>query len=86
MYNNHIIGICQHGQKRKVSSMLVITAERKAREWSMSRLAREADLHVSTISLIESRRMKPYSGQIEKLVLALQWEGDPSALFEEKED
>ncbi|MDR2714938.1 MAG: hypothetical protein LBB42_05425 [Coriobacteriales bacterium] len=52
----------------------------------MSRLAREADLHVSTISLIESRRMKPYSGQIEKLVLALQWEGDPSALFEEKED
>lgn len=50
----------------------------------MSRLARESDMHVSTISLIESGHLKPYPGQIRKLVAALEWSKEPSMLFEEE--
>ena len=65
--------------------MMNVTKERKARGWSMSRLAREASMHVSTISLIESGRMKPFPSQAEKLAAALGWKGETADLFGEEE-
>lgn len=51
-----------------------ITKERKKKGWSKAKLAREADMNPSTVSLIESRRMKPYPRQLEKLAIALEIE------------
>lgn len=63
-----------------------ITFMRIDRGLSMSALARKADMHVSSISQIESQHLKPYPGQLTKLVDALGWKGDPMELFEELED
>lgn len=65
--------------------MIRLTLARKEAGLSMSALARCADMHVSSISQIESQRLKPYPGQIAKLTNALQWEDEPSKLFEEVE-
>lgn len=51
-----------------------ITNERKKKGCSKAKLAREADMNPSTISLIESRRMNPYPRQLEKLAIALEIE------------
>lgn len=51
----------------------------------MSGLAREAGMHVSSISQIESGRLSPYPGQVAKIAAALGWDGDPMELFEEVE-
>ena len=66
--------------------MLKISRMRQERGWSMSRLARESGVHVSTISLIESGRMKPYPGQAEKLANALEWLDEPFVLFRKEEE
>lgn len=66
--------------------MIRLTKERKDARLSMSALARKADMHVSSISQIEAQRLRPYPGQVVKLVDALGWEGDPMELFEEVED
>lgn len=65
--------------------MLLMTEERKRQGLSMSALARRADMHVSSISQIESGRLKPYPSQIEKIARALGWEDDPAKLYSEKE-
>lgn len=66
--------------------MLRITKNRQeAFGWSISRLAREANMHTSTVSSIESGRLRPYPSQVEKLAKALGWEDDPLKLFEEVE-
>lgn len=63
--------------------MLKITEERMSQGMSMSGLARRAEMHASTVSQIENKRMVPYPGQKEKLAKALDWEGDPDLLFVE---
>lgn len=50
---------------------------------SYSSFARKADLHVSSVSQIVNGHLKLYPGQVEKIVTALGWEGDPSDLFRE---
>jgi len=65
--------------------MLKARKEREAHGWSISRLAREAELHISTVSSIESGRLKPYRVQAEKLAHALGWQSDPADLFKEAE-
>lgn len=64
--------------------MLVITSQRLKRNWTKSELARRAGMHVSSVSQIESGRLVPYPGQVEKLAVALGWKNDPRALFEEE--
>ena len=51
--------------------MIRLKDERRRRGWSQAELARRADLNAGTISLIESRRFRPYPGQIAKLARAL---------------
>ena len=63
--------------------MKKMTEVRKERGLSMSGLARDAKMHVSSISQIESGRLIPYPNQVSKIVKALEWEGDPQALFTE---
>lgn len=60
-----------------------ITQEREARGWSRSELARRAEMSNATVGQIEAGRFLPYEVQLEKLALALEFEGDPSALLEE---
>lgn len=50
---------------------------------SQSSLSHIAGMHVTTISQIESGRLKPYPNQIAKIAHALDYEGDPYELFEE---
>lgn len=66
--------------------MLEMTKERKARKLSMSALAATAHMHVSSVSQIESGRLKPYPGQVRKICAALEWQGDPMDLFKEVEE
>jgi transcriptional regulator with XRE-family HTH domain len=53
---------------------MIPTKVRQLRErhgWSRSELARRADLHNTTVSEIESGRLRPYDGQLRKLSRAL---------------
>lgn len=65
--------------------MLLI--ERLRREWggSKSRLAREAGLNVTTVSLVTNGRLVPGTGQLEALASVLGHQGDPAELLEEVE-
>jgi ribosome-binding protein aMBF1 (putative translation factor) len=67
--------------------MLVLTKMRslmnEGKGWSMSKLAREAELNTSTVSMTESGRFKPYPSQLEKMAKALKWQDDPEKLLEE---
>lgn len=40
-------------------------------------------MHVSSVSQIANGRLRPYPGQVRKIVAAQGWEGDPSVLFRE---
>lgn len=53
---------------------------------SFSEFARESGLHVSSVSQIVNGRLRPYPGQVEKIVRTLGWKGDPAALFREAGD
>ena len=66
--------------------MLRITRERMQMKMSQAALARRAEIHPTTISLIESGRMQPYPSQAEKLANALCWQGNPAELFEDDGD
>lgn len=61
----------------------VISDVLRERKISQSRLCRETGMHTSSMSQIVSGRLKPYPGQVEKIVKALDWKGDPAELFEE---
>lgn len=65
--------------------MKLMTELRKERGLSMSAFARKAEMHVSSISQIEGGRLMPYPGQIMKIAAALNWEGNPAVLFQERE-
>lgn len=60
-----------------------ITVLRQEQGLSMSALARKAEMHVSSVSQIESGRLDPYPSQRRKLVAALGWQGGTDELFEE---
>ena len=47
-----------------------MTARREALGLSKSAFGRESGLHVSTVSQIESGRLVPYPGQVEKIEAA----------------
>lgn len=63
---------------------LVMTTLRNGKGWTKAELARRASLSASTVGLIESGRLAPYPVQLEKLAGALEWDGEPSALIEQK--
>ena len=51
--------------------MTSIKELRERRGWSQARLAREAEMHPSTICSIERGRLRPYPGQAAKIAEAL---------------
>ncbi len=63
--------------------MLQAKKERIELEWSQAKLARVAEMHPSSVSLIENGKMTPYPAQIKKLTAALDWQGNPEDLFKE---
>lgn len=67
-----------------MSELLVKREIRK--RGSFSAFAKKADMHVSSVSQIVNGHLKPYPGQVSKIVCALGWEGDPAALFKEVGD
>jgi len=67
--------------------MLRVVEVRKQRGLSQSALAREATMHVSSVSAIETGRMAPWPGQARKIAEVLSWPAERAAeLFEEVED
>ena len=64
---------------------MLLSKVRAEKGLSMSGLARKAEMHVSSISQIESGRLSPYPSQKEKIAKALDWAGDIDELFEETE-
>lgn len=52
-------------------------------EPSRAEIARRARINPATYGQIESGRLVPYSGQLDRISAALQWQGDPSELLEE---
>lgn len=64
---------------------MLLTQVRKESGLSMSALARKAEMHVSSVSQIESGHLSPYPSQKEKLAKALGWTGDVDELFGEAE-
>jgi transcriptional regulator with XRE-family HTH domain len=48
-----------------------LTNERKRRGWTRAELARRANMNATTVSLIETGRLRPYPGQLAKLAHAL---------------
>lgn len=63
--------------------MLKMRVVREQRGISQSSLSHIANMHVTTISLIESGRLRPYPSQMTRLAEALDYSGDPSELLEE---
>lgn len=49
-------------------------------------VSRMTGMHTTSISAIENGHLRPYPGQVDKLVKALGWKGDPADLFEEVPD
>jgi transcriptional regulator with XRE-family HTH domain len=59
--------------------MLTITKERKERGISQSEVARRADMHISSLSAIETGRMIPWPGQrgkLERVMREMGWSGE----------
>lgn len=59
--------------------------ERQNRGWSQAELARQAQVHPTTVSLIESGRFAPGQSQLVKLARALDYPGEPAQLVEDEE-
>ena len=64
--------------------MLVVKRLRQDAGISQAELARRCGMHPSTVCAIERGRLNPYPGQVEKIVEALSWQGDPAELFREE--
>ena len=61
-------------------NMLLIKKLRIDRGLSQAAFARKCELCAPTVCNIETGRMRPYRTQIEKIVAALDWQGDPEEL------
>lgn len=57
--------------------------ERLMHDMKQTDISRITGMHVTSISQIENGHLRPYPGQVEKMVSALNWHGDPAELFEE---
>ncbi len=66
--------------------MLRLTYLRQDLGMSQAELARRAGLHHSTVSIVESGRLRPYPSQLEKISEALCYEGAPERLLDEVEE
>ena len=51
--------------------MFYFVVIRKQHGWSQAELARQTGMHSSTVSRIESGRLRPYLGQIRNIAAAL---------------
>lgn len=60
--------------------------ERLMRDMKQMELSRITGMHPTSISAIENGRLRPYPGQVDKFVSALEWKGDPAELFEEVDE
>lgn len=65
--------------------MLMMKKVRNEQGKSQAQVARDGDMHSTSVSMIEGGRLKPGKIQAEKIAKALQWEKDPALLFEEVE-
>lgn len=66
--------------------MLRIVKERKARGLSQAKLARLADVNVSSLCRIEAGKEPEYPKRGQRIADALGWTGDYRELFEVVED
>jgi len=55
----------------EVETMTRMRVLREAKGLSQSALARHADLHAATVSLIETGRLRPYPGQLARIAHVL---------------
>ena len=60
---------------------MILKEERERQKLSRAGLARLAEMHASTVGMIEAGRLQPYDTQLEKLARALGWPGEPGALI-----
>jgi len=65
--------------------MIRLKQLRQARGLSGQAVCRLALINPSTLSQIESGRLRPYAGQLEKLKVALGYDGDADELLDEVE-
>ena len=66
---------------KQMAELLVKQEIRK--QGSFSDFARKAGMHVSSVSQIVNGHLKPYPGQVDKIVDTLGWKDDPAILFKE---
>jgi transcriptional regulator with XRE-family HTH domain len=66
--------------------MLMLTKAREAAGLTRARLGAEANVHPARVGQIENRRVVPYSVELERLALALDWPGDHVDLLKEVDD
>lgn len=66
--------------------MKTIRPLREERGWSQAELARRARLNATTVSLIESNRLRPYATQLTKLADAFRLSGHARRNFIEGHD
>lgn len=60
--------------------------ERRRQGFSQAALARKAEMHQSSISAIEKRRLDPWPGQRRKIAASLGWPEDRAdELFEDEQ-
>jgi ribosome-binding protein aMBF1 (putative translation factor) len=65
--------------------MILIEAQRSAKGWRKSDLARAAKIQAGVIGWIEEGRFKPYESQLQKIAEALEWDDDLDRLLNEVE-
>lgn len=66
--------------------MIMLTKVREAQGFSMRKLDKVANVCASDISKAESRGLKLYPVQMERIAAALGWTDDPMLLLEEVAD
>ena len=71
-------------QQTNGSPLLKVRAERLRRRWRQEDLAYWSRISAAEISRIETGRLRPYPGQVEKLARAL--EIDPATLLDKVHD
>ena len=62
--------------------MIVLQKERESANLSKSKLARMADLNPALITWAEQRGFALYPVHLERLAVALKWDGDPADLLD----
>jgi len=66
--------------------MIAMQAERERLGWSKLRLSQEAHLAPTYIGQAESGQRVPYCVELERIAVALGWDGEPANLLEDMAD